>query len=112
MGCVKLDGARIQAVLLSPEILYCRGQKDSLWETRGESRRFLCAARQQSYGRYGECIGHHRGLRTGHVFMGITRELGRANSLLVGNHPEDEEYRNTKRPGVDEAAPADISEPR
>ncbi len=32
--------------------------------------------------RYGECAGHHRGLRAGHVFRGGTRELGRATCLL------------------------------
>ncbi len=26
---------------------------------------------------------HHRGLRPDHVFMGVTRELGRSNCLLV-----------------------------
>jgi hypothetical protein len=31
----------------------------------------------------GECAGHHRGLRAGHVFRGVARELGRANGLLV-----------------------------
>ena len=39
--------------------------------------------RQQACERYGECAGHHRGLRPGHVFMGVARELGRANCLLV-----------------------------
>ncbi|MDL1986474.1 MAG: hypothetical protein LWX08_02250 [Deltaproteobacteria bacterium] len=33
--------------------------------------------------RYGKCTGHHRGLRAGHVFTGIARELERANCLLV-----------------------------
>jgi hypothetical protein len=28
--------------------------------------------------RQGECAGHHRGLRAGHAFKGVTRELGRA----------------------------------
>jgi len=31
----------------------------------------------------GECLGHHRGLRTGRVLTGATRELGRANCLLT-----------------------------
>ena len=47
--------------------------------SRGESRRCLATGRQQSQARYGECAGHHRGLRTGHVSMGVTRELRRAN---------------------------------
>src|SRR6266571_7257674 len=49
---------------------------------RGESRRFASAGRQQSWVRYGECAGHHRGLRAGHVFTGGTRERGRATCLL------------------------------
>jgi hypothetical protein len=38
--------------------------------------------RQQSWRRYGECPGHHRGLRAGHASRGGTRELGRAHGLL------------------------------
>src|SRR5262245_4165665 len=54
--------------------------------------------RQQSWVRFGECAGHHRGLRAGHGFTGGTRELGRAIGLLderpgVGD-------RVTKGPGV------------
>jgi hypothetical protein len=32
---------------------------------------------------YGECAGHHRGLRAEHVFKGVARKLERANCLLV-----------------------------
>ena len=32
---------------------------------------------------YGECSGHHRGLRAEHVFKGVTRKLERANCLLI-----------------------------
>jgi len=39
--------------------------------------------RQQTWMRYGKCAGHHRGLRAGHVFTGVARELERANCLLV-----------------------------
>ena len=46
------------------------------------SRRLPVAGRQQSWVRFGECAGHHRGLRAGHVFRGGTRELGRATGLL------------------------------
>ncbi len=31
----------------------------------------------------GEYLGHHRGLRPGHVHIGVTWELGIANCLLV-----------------------------
>ena len=40
------------------------------------------AGRQQSWGRQGECPGHHRGLRAGPAFTGVTRERGRAHGLL------------------------------
>jgi len=48
--------------------------------------------------RYGECVGHHRGLRAGHVFTGGTRERGRAICLLDA-HPGLGD-RVTKSPGV------------
>ena len=31
----------------------------------------------------GECPGHHRGLRAGHVFRGVARERGRTTCLRV-----------------------------
>jgi hypothetical protein len=43
-----------------------------------ESRRPILDGRQQSGKRYDEFSGHHRGLRPGHVFKGVTRELERA----------------------------------
>ncbi len=33
--------------------------------------------------KYGECWGHHRVLRPGHLFKGVVRELGRAESFPV-----------------------------
>ncbi len=50
-----------------------RGKADSLYALEGSSPE--CAM--------GEYSGHHRGLRAGHVFTGIARELERANCLLV-----------------------------
>src|SRR4029453_4900266 len=47
------------------------------------SRRFPVPGRQQSWVRFGERAGYHRGLRAGHGFRGGTRELGRATWLLV-----------------------------
>ena len=61
------------------------------------SRRFSVAGRQQSWVRFGECAGHHRGLRAGHVSIGGTRELGRALWLLDA-HPGLGD-RVTKGPG-------------
>ena len=54
--------------------------------------------RQQSWVRYGECAGHHRGLRAGHASTGVTRELGRAICLLAYNPGLGD--RVTKSPGV------------
>ena len=48
-----------------------------------ESRRDACSGRQQSPARNGECWGHHRGLRPGHVLKGVARELGRSKCSLV-----------------------------
>src|SRR5262245_45143352 len=62
------------------------------------SRRFSVAGRQQSWVRFGECPGHHRGLRAGHVSIGGTRELGRALGLLDA-HPGLGD-RVTKGPGA------------
>jgi hypothetical protein len=41
------------------------------------------AGRQQSWVREGEYAEHPRGLRAGHVFTGVARELGRATDLLA-----------------------------
>jgi hypothetical protein len=46
----------------------------------------------------GECQGHHRGLRAGHVAIGVARELGRATCLL--NHSPGVGDRVTKGPGM------------
>src|SRR5215831_8817943 len=48
--------------------------------------------------REGEQSGHYRGLRAGHVFIGVTRELGRATYLLA--HMPGLGDRTTKSPGV------------
>src|SRR5262245_37289607 len=61
------------------------------------SRRCSVAGRQQSWVRFGECPGPHRGLRAGHVSIGGTRELGRALWLLDA-HPGLGD-RVTKGPG-------------
>jgi hypothetical protein len=41
------------------------------------------AGRPLSWTRKGKCRGHHRGLRAGHAFIGVTRERGRATCLLA-----------------------------
>jgi hypothetical protein len=64
-----------------------------------ESRRTAFFVRQQSYSRQGKRRGHHRGLRAGHVFRGVTRELGRASRLL-GSKSRKEGDRQNQHPGV------------
>jgi hypothetical protein len=49
---------------------------------RTQSRRCASTGRQQSRSRLSGRGGHHRGLRAGHGFKGVTRELGRASRLL------------------------------
>ena len=45
-------------------------------------------------------MGHHRGLRSGHAFRGVIRELGRASRLL-GSHRRKAGDRRNQHPGVD-----------
>ncbi len=52
---------------------------------RAESRQLDASGRQKSCSCHGKRTGHHRGLRAGHVFSGVTRELGRASRLLGSN---------------------------
>ncbi len=58
--------------------------------------------RQQMRPRYGEGSDHHRGPRAGHVFKGVTQELGRAVCLLV--KVPDRDTRLTKPRSVQEAS--------
>ena len=72
-----------------------------------QSRRCECAGRQESRPHQGKRAGHHRGLRAGHVFRGVTRELGRASRLL-GNNRRSKGGRRNQHPGVCwSARPAD-----
>jgi len=100
----------MQAASLSPEKCIVVDIWITLHKPGGESRRCPSGGRQQSWVRYGECAGHHRGLRAGHAFMGSTRELGRARCLLA-EWPEEKGYRRTKSPGVDAPLPC-VGEPR
>ena len=78
---------------------------------RSQSRRYADIGRQQSCPRQGEWAGHHRGLRAGHVFRGVIRELGRASRLL-GNHRRSKGDRRNQHPGVGGSArPADEPTP-
>lgn len=75
--------ARMQAVRLSPEIriLVVNGypsskreeKADALQPVQGSSLKWVMAMH----------LRHHRGLRTGHTFKRVDRELGRASCLLA-----------------------------
>ena len=66
---------------------------------RSQSRRYAEIGRQQSSSRQGKRTGHHRGLRAGHAFRGVTRELGRASRLL-GSKSRNTGDRHDQHPGV------------
>jgi hypothetical protein len=66
---------------------------------RFKSRRCGASGRLQSCPRNGERAGYHRGLRAGHVFTGVTRELGRASRLL-GSQSRKEGDRPNQHPGI------------
>jgi len=66
---------------------------------RTQSRRYAEIGRQQSCPRHGERVGHHRGLRAGHVNTRVNRELGRASRLL-GSNSRSEGDRHNQHPGV------------
>ena len=68
---------------------------------RGESRRSPTTGRQQSQPRYGEWMGSHRGLRAGHVFIGVTRERRRANASPCGTSGLGVPSREVKTPGAE-----------
>ena len=90
--------ARTQAALLSPENGIVVDHRISPGN-RTQSRRCECAGRQQSCPHQGKRTGHHRGLRAGHAFRGVTRELGRASRLLGSNRRSKGDRRN-QHPGV------------
>jgi hypothetical protein len=78
--------------------MYNGGQRISPGN-RAESRQHAAAGRQQSGSRHGEWAGHHRGLRAGHGFKWVIRELGRASRLL-GNYSRSKGDRHKHHPGA------------
>ncbi len=66
---------------------------------RTESRQHAATGRQQSWAHNGKRTGHHRGLRPGHVFRRVNRELGRASRLLGSNSRKKGDRRN-QHPGI------------
>jgi hypothetical protein len=81
-GGVRSRGkARNQAASLNSE--KCIMVDDGIGPSnRTQSRRYPVRGRQQSCLHQGKWAGHHRGLRTGHGFKWVIRELGRASRLL------------------------------
>jgi hypothetical protein len=73
-------------------------------DNRAQSRLYLAAGRQPSCSRQGKRAGHHRGLRAGHVFRGVTRALGRASRLL-GSNRRNTGDRRKQHPGACEPTP-------
>jgi len=65
---------------------------------RTQSRRCAVTGRQQSCSRLSGRGGHHRGLRAGHAFKGVARELGRA-SRLPGKESRNTDDRRKQHPG-------------
>jgi len=78
---------------MEPRKRYSCGQRISPRD-RTQSRRCPVVGRQQSRLRQGKRVGHHRGLRAGHVYRGVARELGRASRLL-GSKSRNEDDRLT-----------------
>ena len=78
--------------------MYSGGQKIGPGN-RTESRRDPVSGRQQSCLRQGQRAGHHRGLRSGHAFRGVIRELGRTSRLL-GSQCRSTGDRLNQHPGV------------
>jgi hypothetical protein len=98
-GGVRSRGkARMQAASLNPEKRIVVDSRISPGN-RTQSRPYGVIGRQQSCPRQGKRAGHHRGLRAGHVFKGVIRELGRASRLL-GNNRRSKGDRRKQHPGV------------
>ena len=98
-GGVRSRGkARTQAASLNSEKCIMVDSRISPGN-RTQSRRCEVVGRQQSCSRQGERVGHHRGLRAGHVSTRVIRELGRASRLL-GSNSRMEGDRHNQHPGA------------
>ena len=68
--------------VMEPRKMESRGQKESLSGIEVKADGLQAPEGNNPVCDRGECAGHHRGLRAGHVSTGGTRELGRATCLL------------------------------
>ncbi len=78
--------------------MYNRGARMSPGN-RSHSRPDAALGRQQTCLRQGKQAGHHRGLRAGHGFRGVNRELGRTSRLL-GSDSRSKGDRLNQHPGA------------
>ena len=98
-GGVRSRGeARTQAASLNPENSIIVDDNTGS-DNRTESRQHAVAGRQQSCARQGKRGGHHRGLRAGHGFKRVNRELGRTSRLL-GKNRRSKGDRHNQHPGA------------
>jgi len=110
-GGVRSRGkARTQAASLNSENCIVVDSRISPGN-RTQSRRCASTGRQQSSSRQGKRAGHHRGLRAGHGFKGVIRELGRASRLLGTNRRSKGDRRNQHPGGSWPTRPADEPTP-
>jgi hypothetical protein len=67
--------------VMEPRKMESRGQQDSLRGIATKADGWHAPEGNKPVCDSGECPGHHRGLRAGHVFTGVARELGRTTCL-------------------------------
>ena len=98
---------RVQAVRLNPDICIVVVDEDSFPSFRGKGKPTPCSERKAAVLSCDMASreGHHRGLRTGHVLTGVTRELGRACCLPAKNCRSLRAAGWLKSPGVDTRFP-------
>ena len=87
--CTKPGVTRMQAVERSLEILIVVDKMDKLCWERGKADGFMESEGSSPEHAKARCSGYHRGLRSGHAFIGVTRKLGRSDCLLAGKMPEE-----------------------
>ena len=67
--------------VMEPRKVESRGQKDRRSEVEAQADGVQAPEGNHPVCDTGECAGHHRGLRAGQVFRGVTRERGSTTGL-------------------------------
>ena len=67
--------------MMEPRNMYSRGQRDSRSGIAAKADGLQAPEGNNPVCDSGKCAGYHRGLRAGHVFTGVARELGRTTCL-------------------------------